>query len=53
MLKQDGLWVPLLVDQDGILLVGHHRYQVPKELANLKRRQLNNQIGIKVNQRNC
>jgi hypothetical protein len=50
MLKQDE---PLLVDQDGVLLDVHHRYKIPKELANLKRRELNNQIGIKVNQRNC
>jgi ParB-like chromosome segregation protein Spo0J len=31
-IKQDGLWVPLIVNQDGVLLDGHHRYKACKEL---------------------
>jgi len=32
-IKQDGLWVPLIVNQDGVLLDGHHRYKVCQELG--------------------
>jgi hypothetical protein len=31
-IKQDGLWVPLIINQDGVLLDGHHRYKACKEL---------------------
>jgi ParB-like nuclease family protein len=31
-IKQEGLWVPLIVNQDGVLLDGHHRYKVCQEL---------------------
>lgn len=32
-IKQDGQWVPLIVNQDGVLLDGHHRYKVCQELG--------------------
>jgi hypothetical protein len=32
-IKQDGLWTPLNVNQDGVLLDGHHRYKACKELG--------------------
>ena len=32
-IKQDGLWVPLIVNQDGVLFDGHHRYKVCQELG--------------------
>ena len=32
-IKQNGLWVPLIVNQDGVLLDGHHRYKVCQELG--------------------
>ncbi len=32
-IKQDGLWVPLIVNQDGVLLDGHHRYKACQELG--------------------
>ncbi|MBV9177985.1 MAG: ParB N-terminal domain-containing protein [Nitrososphaeraceae archaeon] len=32
-IKQDGLWIPLIVNQDGVLLDGHHRYKVCQELG--------------------
>jgi ParB-like chromosome segregation protein Spo0J len=32
-IKQDGLWAPLIVNHDGILLDGHHRYKVCRELG--------------------
>jgi hypothetical protein len=32
-IKQIGIWVPLIVNQDGVLLDGHHRYKACKELG--------------------
>jgi hypothetical protein len=32
-IKQNGIWVPLIVNQDGVLLDGHHRYKACKELG--------------------
>jgi ParB-like chromosome segregation protein Spo0J len=40
-IKQDGLFVPLIINKDGVLLDGHHRYKACKEL------------GIEISQPDC
>ena len=32
-IKENGLYVPIIVNQDGIILDGHHRYKVCQELG--------------------
>ena len=32
-IKEDGLYVPIILNQDGILLDGHHRYKACQELG--------------------
>jgi ParB-like chromosome segregation protein Spo0J len=32
-IKQNGLWVPIVVNKDGVILDGHHRYKVCQELG--------------------
>src|SRR5947208_12332814 len=32
-IKQDGLFVPIIVNQNGVLLDGHHRYKACQELG--------------------
>jgi ParB-like chromosome segregation protein Spo0J len=31
--KENGLYIPIIVDQNGIILDGHHRYKICKELG--------------------
>jgi len=31
-IKQDGLWLPIIVNVDGVILDGHHRYKACQEL---------------------
>ncbi len=32
-IKQNGLWVPIVINNDGIILDGHHRYKACQELG--------------------
>ena len=32
-IKQNGLWVPIVVNKDGVILDGHHRYKACQELG--------------------
>ena len=32
-IKENGLWVPIVVNNDGVILDGHHRYKACKELG--------------------
>jgi ParB-like chromosome segregation protein Spo0J len=32
-IKQNGLWVPIVVNSQGIILDGHHRFKVCQELG--------------------
>ncbi len=32
-IKNNGLWIPILVNQDNVILDGHHRYKICKELG--------------------
>jgi ParB-like chromosome segregation protein Spo0J len=31
-IKQNGLWVPIIVNSQGVILDGHHRYKACQEL---------------------
>ncbi|KER05579.1 MT-A70 family protein [Marine Group I thaumarchaeote SCGC AAA799-E16] len=32
-IKKDGQWTPITINQDGVILDGHHRYRICNELS--------------------
>ena len=50
-IKQHGLWVPLIVNQDGMILDGHHRYKICQQLGiepHYKVREFRNELDEKL-----
>ena len=46
-IKDNGLHVPIIVNQNGIILDGHHRYKACQELG-VESKTLENRSGLKI-----